>query len=80
MADPNGMRVRPNQPMKLTGPASLPFENQHRSRPGNLSFSFTFNKEGYQTLNFIPSIATMLLGPMAGERLRRSDRPEAKRV
>jgi heparan-alpha-glucosaminide N-acetyltransferase len=42
------------------------------------STKFTFNKEGYQTLNFIPSIATMLLGLMAGERLRRSDRPEAK--
>ncbi len=39
---------------------------------------FAFNDGGYQTLNFIPSIATMLLGLMAGERLRRSDRPEAK--
>jgi heparan-alpha-glucosaminide N-acetyltransferase len=41
---------------------------------------FVFNREGYQTLNFIPSIATMLLGLMAGERLRRSDRPQAKFV
>jgi predicted acyltransferase len=31
---------------------------------------FRFNKEGYCTLNFIPSIATMLLGLMAGELLR----------
>jgi predicted acyltransferase len=33
---------------------------------------FVFNKGGYQTLNFIPSIATMLLGLMAGEMLRSS--------
>ncbi len=31
---------------------------------------FVFNKGGYQTLNFIPSIATMLLGLMIGELLR----------
>ncbi len=33
--------VAPNQPMKLTGPASRLFETQRRcSRPGNLSWSF----------------------------------------
>jgi predicted acyltransferase len=31
---------------------------------------FFFNTGGYQTLNFIPSMATMLLGLMAGEMLR----------
>ncbi|HWG46134.1 MAG TPA: DUF5009 domain-containing protein [Gemmataceae bacterium] len=31
---------------------------------------FLFNKGGYQTLNFVPSLATMLLGLMAGEMLR----------
>jgi predicted acyltransferase len=31
--------------------------------------SFDFNEGGYQTLNFIPSLATMLLGLMAGEML-----------
>jgi len=31
---------------------------------------FVFNKGGYQTLNFIPSLATMLMGLMAGEWLR----------
>jgi predicted acyltransferase len=36
--------------------------------------TFTFNSGGYQTLNFIPSMATMLFGLMAGEWLR-SDRP-----
>lgn len=35
---------------------------------------FWFNDGGYQTLNFIPSLATMLLGLMAGTLLR-SDRP-----
>jgi len=35
---------------------------------------FVFQKEGYQTLNFIPSMATMLFGLMAGELLR-SERP-----
>jgi heparan-alpha-glucosaminide N-acetyltransferase len=36
-------------------------------RPGR----FVFNEGGYQTLNFIPSLATMILGLMAGESLRR---------
>jgi predicted acyltransferase len=31
---------------------------------------FEFNQGGYQTLNFVPSIATMLFGLMAGEWLR----------
>jgi heparan-alpha-glucosaminide N-acetyltransferase len=31
---------------------------------------FRFNKGGYQTLNFIPSLGTMILGLMAGEMLR----------
>lgn len=34
---------------------------------------FFFNSGGYQTLNFIPSMGTMLLGLMAGEMLRRMD-------
>ncbi|MGK0199034.1 MAG: heparan-alpha-glucosaminide N-acetyltransferase, partial [Yoonia sp.] len=33
---------------------------------------------GYQTLNFIPSIATMLLGVLAGELLRGKDAPTVK--
>jgi predicted acyltransferase len=31
---------------------------------------FLFNNGGYQTLNFVPSLATMILGLIAGERLR----------
>jgi predicted acyltransferase len=31
---------------------------------------FRFNEGGYQTLNFVPSMATMLLGLLAGELLR----------
>lgn len=34
---------------------------------------FRFNSGGYQTLNFIPSLGTMLLGLMAGELLRSQD-------
>jgi heparan-alpha-glucosaminide N-acetyltransferase len=32
---------------------------------------FESNKGGYQTLNFVPSLATMILGLMAGEMLRK---------
>jgi heparan-alpha-glucosaminide N-acetyltransferase len=34
---------------------------------------FVFNKGGYQTLNFVPSLVTMLFGLMTGEFIRRSD-------
>jgi predicted acyltransferase len=34
---------------------------------------FHYNGGGYQTLNFIPSMATMIMGLMAGEMLRRID-------
>jgi predicted acyltransferase len=33
--------------------------------------SYTYNSGGYQTLNFVPSLATMIFGLMAGEWLRR---------
>lgn len=36
---------------------------------------FVFNEGGYQTLNFIPSLATMILGLIAGEWLRRKENP-----
>jgi predicted acyltransferase len=39
---------------------------------------FRFNPGGYQTLNFIPSMATMILGLMAGEMLRGPRTPRAK--
>jgi predicted acyltransferase len=38
--------------------------------PANPEKPFRFNDGGYQTLNFIPSMGTMLLGLMAGELLR----------
>ena len=37
-----------------------------------LRFAFRYNEGGYQTLNFIPSMATMIFGLMAGELLRGS--------
>jgi heparan-alpha-glucosaminide N-acetyltransferase len=40
---------------------------------------FRFNPGGYQTLNFVPSMATMLLGLMAGEMLR-SPRTSAEKL
>ena len=39
---------------------------------------FVFNSGGYATLNFVPSIATMLLGLMAGELLRSNRTPKEK--
>jgi predicted acyltransferase len=39
---------------------------------------FRFNVGGYQTLSFVPSMATMILGLMAGEMLRGRKSPEAK--
>jgi predicted acyltransferase len=39
---------------------------------------FVFNEGGYATLNFVPSIATMLFGVLAGELLRSSSSKRAK--
>ena len=39
---------------------------------------FQYNKGGYQTLNFIPSMGTMILGLMAGELLRGPRPPKGK--
>jgi heparan-alpha-glucosaminide N-acetyltransferase len=39
---------------------------------------FLFNEGGYATLNFIPSMATMILGVLAGELLRSTRSPGAK--
>ena len=38
---------------------------------------YKFNQGGYQTLNFVPSLATMICGLLAGEWLRRRDRAPA---
>jgi len=40
---------------------------------------FLFNKGGYPTLNFVPSLATMIFGVMAGELLRGNREPITKR-
>jgi predicted acyltransferase len=42
--------------------------------PRPADYPFQFNPGGYTTLNFVPSIATMLFGVLAGELLR-SNRP-----
>ena len=39
---------------------------------------FRFNAGGYTTLNFVPSLITMILGLIVGERLRRPDDARAK--
>lgn len=39
--------------------------------PRGANEPFVFNNGGYSTLNFIPSLATMILGLMTGEMLRR---------
>jgi heparan-alpha-glucosaminide N-acetyltransferase len=52
------------------GPAAaLPFA---LSKP-ELGHAFYFNNGGYATLNFIPSMVTMILGLLAGELLRSND-------
>jgi predicted acyltransferase len=40
--------------------------------------SFVFNAGGYQTINFIPSLATMLFGLMCGELMRSGREPRRK--
>jgi predicted acyltransferase len=40
---------------------------------------FTYNAEGYQTLSFLPSLATMILGLLAGELLQ-SERSAAEKL
>ena len=40
--------------------------------------TFEFNSGGYQTINFIPSLATMIFGLLAGELLRSEKRKTAK--
>lgn len=42
--------------------------------PRQDSERFVFNSGGYQTLNFVPSMATMIFGLMAGEMLKRTER------
>jgi predicted acyltransferase len=42
------------------------------------SETYTVTHGGYQTLNFVPSLATMLLGLMVGDRLRKGDDAMAK--
>ncbi len=40
---------------------------------------FAFNRGGYQTINFVPSLATMIFGLMCGELLR-SQRPHSRKL
>jgi predicted acyltransferase len=51
------------------------FLNLFPQQPGK---SFRFDEGGYQTLNFIPSMATMIFGLMAGRLLRSARRPGVK--
>ncbi len=43
-------------------------------------FPYVFNEGGYQTLNFVPSLATMIFGMQAGQLLRSELAPRAKVV
>ncbi len=42
--------------------------------------TFLFNGGGYLTLSFIPTLATMILGLLAGQWLRRTELPEKSRI
>jgi len=48
----------------------FPYNERINPQTGAKMAQFVYNDGGYQTLNFIPSMATMLLGLMAGELLR----------
>jgi len=56
------------------------FLNLFRSAQGPPAEAFAFNSGGYQTLNFIPSLATMIFGLMAGRLLRSDATPGRKFV
>jgi len=54
------------------GRSTTPLSPGGRERREPPKGTFKFNSGGYQTINFIPSLATMLFGLMCGELLRRS--------
>jgi predicted acyltransferase len=56
-------------PERWTALTAVPFVHV----PPRVEHAFFFNSGGYATLNFIPSLGTMLLGLMAGELLRSLD-------
>ncbi len=56
-------------------PERAPFTGQDSDQARK---PFTANPGGYQTLNFVPSLATMILGLMCGELLRTSRSNESK--
>ena len=72
-----------NWPQHLSGFAAHWNKNANAAQPFDVWFlnlfprqqPFRFNGGGYQTLNFVPSLATMILGLMAGELLPRACRP-----
>jgi len=57
-------------------PESAPFSGDDSSQ---IRKPFAFNPGGYQTLNFLPSLATMIFGLMCGELLR-SQRSEGQKL
>ena len=58
------------QPKPPEGFKPANWEKRGFTQEGGDRWRFAFNEGGYQTLNFVPSMATMLLGLMAGEMLR----------
>ena len=70
-----GVKAHWNQNVNFAGDVDRKFLNFFpRSEP------YEFNNGGYQTLNFVPSIATMILGLMAGELLRGSKTAKQKLI
>jgi predicted acyltransferase len=57
---------------------AVPWTGLYHSAQPDGHDRFRFNEGGYATLNFIPSMATMLLGLMAGEWLRSRREPSTK--
>jgi predicted acyltransferase len=74
---PQPNRVTPALSLQLGLLAPAPYSSwsvlPYVSSQPPLGPYFFYNNGGYATLNFIPSMATMILGLMAGEMLRRID-------
>jgi predicted acyltransferase len=85
--DPATVGVRPDWPHHLTGFAQHWDKNTNFAAAADQWFlnlfprerPFVFNGGGYLTLNFVPSLATMIFGLLAGGLLK-SDKPGREKV
>jgi len=69
---------RPGADRSTEFPGLLNYFPRPKTKTGEVDW-YQFNKGGYATLNFIPSLATMIFGLLAGGLLR-SDRPQKQKL